>query len=847
VAHNAIAGSYSVTTSAASGGGSLAMALQQAQSDTNATININPNLGTITLTAALPEIQNNTVINGNGVTISGDGSWRIFFVNAPGAAVEINGLSLDSGLAQGGDGGLGFGGGGGGAGLGGAIFLNAGALAISNVFFAGNVARGGAGGTGHDDNQSATTGGGGGGGGLGFAGGQGGGGTIDEGIYYEGAGGGGGALTSAGADGKFASSSGGGGGGLLGGPGGAYETTGSAGNGGSPPLPDGGGGGGGLCGGSGQGGNGGNGSDFGGGGGAGSSFTGGNGSSGGGGFGGGGGGGAFSPYGSGLAGGGGGFGGGGGGGGLGYGIFGEGGLGGFGGGNGDPSPYGDAGGGLGAGGAIFARAGSALSLQNVSFFVDSAAGGSSSINPGAGIGQALFLGASVNYSVASGGTVALAETIGGGNDPEAEGAFTKSGGGTLVLTVPESYAGDTTVAAGVLESDHYYLPSATVNIDAGAVLNYNFNGRMTTGGVTYRGSGTLRFTGPGNPVFGPGTVNVNLSAGGLVDVQSGLLTGSSSYGGIWAFNQASLNIASNAVFDAVEAGDGIMQIGALTGAGTFRGGYPGNFDGQTTLAMGAGGASGKFNGSLQDDANARLAIIKGGSGKEILLGNNTYTGNTAINFGALEVDGALGATAVEVASGTLSGAGTIAGPVIVDPSGVFAPGSPAGALTISNTLALFGNTIMALSPSGNSQVAGLSKVAYGGNLTIINLGAPLQAGQAFVLFSAAASSGNFASITGAAGNNLAFSFDPAQGVLSVVSTLPPPANIVYRAQSGGLMLNWPANYAGWILQAQTNPPSMGITTNWIDVAGSAAVDSMTFAIDHSNSVFFRLRAPQTVY
>ena len=43
-------------------------------------------------------------------------------------------------------------------------------------------------------------------------------------------------------------------------------------------------------------------------------------------------------------------------------------------------------------------------------------------------------------------------------------------------------------------------------------------------------------------------------AGGLIDIEGGQLTGSSSYDGIWTSNLASMSIAAGATFDAVEAG-----------------------------------------------------------------------------------------------------------------------------------------------------------------------------------------------------------------------------------------------------------------------------------------------------
>lgn len=108
---------------------------------------------------------------------------------------------------------------------------------------------------------------------------------------------------------------------------------------------------------------------------------------------------------------------------------------------------------------------------------------------------------------------------------------------------------------------------------------------------------------------------MNLSAGGLIDVQADKLVGTSSYQGIWASNLASLNIAGGALFDAVEGGpSGTMQIDALTGAGTFTGGYFGAFGAVTTATLGIAGGSGTFSGSLGDDSGAHLALVKAGTG-----------------------------------------------------------------------------------------------------------------------------------------------------------------------------------------------------------------------------------------
>jgi glucose/arabinose dehydrogenase len=61
--------------------------------------------------------------------------------------------------------------------------------------------------------------------------------------------------------------------------------------------------------------------------------------------------------------------------------------------------------------------------------------------------------------------------------------------------------------------------------------------------------------------------------------------------------------------------------------------------------------------------------------------------------------------------------------------------------------------------------------------------------------------------------------------------------------SGNLMdLSWPV--AGGRLQAQTNRPGVGITTNWVTVPGSTATNHVVVSISPANgSVFYRLAVP----
>src|SRR5215472_5565307 len=149
------------TTSAGTtgGAGTLSAALAQINASVappgGFVINLQTN---VTLSGPLSPIFNSVTINGNGFTISGNSSQRIFMVGVDTATqtsagvagsiiaqrpqVAINNVTLSNGLAQGGSSG---GGGAGGMGAGGALFVNQSAdVTLSNVSFANNTAQGGA-------------------------------------------------------------------------------------------------------------------------------------------------------------------------------------------------------------------------------------------------------------------------------------------------------------------------------------------------------------------------------------------------------------------------------------------------------------------------------------------------------------------------------------------------------------------------------------------------------------------------------------------------------------------------------------------------------------------------------
>ena len=72
-----------------------------------------------------------------------------------------------------------------------------------------------------------------------------------------------------------------------------------------------------------------------------------------------------------------------------------------------------------------------------------------------------------------------------------------------------------------------------------------------------------------------------------------------------------------------------------------------------------------------------------------------------------------------------------------------------------------------------------------------------------------------------------------------------PTNLNYAVSNQNLILNWPLNYTGWLLQNQTNNLGAGLGTNWFTVTNSGLTNQMTFPINRANpSVYFRLMRPE---
>ncbi|MGH7952072.1 MAG: beta strand repeat-containing protein, partial [Limisphaerales bacterium] len=328
-------------------------------------------------------------------------------------------------------------------------------------------------------------------------------------------------------------------------------------------------------------------------------------------------------------------------------------------------------------------------------------------------------------------------------------------------------------------------------------------------------------------------------------------------------------------FDLYDLVAGVTKNLILEDGGTVSGSHGASvFSGPVTLQ----GGTNIFNvtsGSLafMDVLSGPGNLDKTG-GSTLIFSNvsETYTGNTYVDGGTLALAGDatlsgtpaifLGGNTLDVSDRSdamltlvnqaLTGGGAILGAVVEDSGSTISPGGSVTTATLNDDTAftLNGKVVMDLNRTNNLQNDKLVAPSFvgGGTLTVTNLGPDLVTGDTFQLFST-----NVTGLTvnlpvkNAAGtitysweNDIATlgSIKVLNGAIGVNTT---PTNIVATVSGGNLMLSWPADHTGWTLQVQTNSLSVGISTNWVDVPGSATVDSMTVPIGTANgTVFYRM-------
>ena len=311
-------------------------------------------------------------------------------------------------------------------------------------------------------------------------------------------------------------------------------------------------------------------------------------------------------------------------------------------------------------------------------------------------------------AMGQGGSVTISANVAGTN------GLIKTGPGNLILPLPTTYTGNTTVSGGTLTVQGYNVSSGFA-VASNAVVELNVaSGSLDGPNVIYSGNGTLRKTGSGQAMWGGASATFALSSGSLIDVQGGTFTGGSNGNENWTNNLSDLNVGPNGIFDGVEAN---VCVDALTGTGSILSGYSGA--GYQSFSFGVNNGSGTFYGSLGDSSMAG-SYLKAGTGTQVLVGRNTYTGSTLINNGVLQIgDGVIDGTIASSTSitnyGTLSYnlVGAQIGAAPMSGTGNLVKAGP-GSLTLSGTNSASGT----ITVSGGTLQLVRTNSLYGGNTAL---------------------------------------------------------------------------------------------------------------------------------
>ncbi len=290
------------------------------------------------------------------------------------------------------------------------------------------------------------------------------------------------------------------------------------------------------------------------------------------------------------------------------------------------------------------------------------------------------------------------------------------------------------------------------------------------------GAGTIQFLNTGVMRTGTGGATTLLLRGSntgantlaqIINDLSGTTGLTKNDAGTWVLT------AANTFSGLVSLSGGVLQLNAIETPGTsgplgkngtisFLGGTlqysaADNADYSSRFSTAAGqtfridlnGQDVTFATPLTNSGGSLLLSNSAAAGSLTLTATNSYTGVTTVGGGTLLVNGGIAGGAVTVTGGSLGGSGAILSPVTIQSAGKLQPGaggSDIETLSVSNTLSLAGNTIMLLNRTNAqtaSRIAGITTLTNGGTLTVTNVGDPLQAGDTFAIFNAAAYVGAF--------------------------------------------------------------------------------------------------------
>jgi autotransporter-associated beta strand protein len=267
--------------------------------------------------------------------------------------------------------------------------------------------------------------------------------------------------------------------------------------------------------------------------------------------------------------------------------------------------------------------------------------------------NAVFTNSSASASGAFGGLTSISGTAGSATITNNGASIAGAGGGRTFFTVSRGISGNADNA--VITNN-----GGTVSGAQGGYTQFSF--------TSTAGNSTLIANGGTNGGEGGAIFFEDHSRGGTSRVE--------------VFGNGRLDISAHSPR---------LTIGSVEGDGDV-------FLGANNLSIGSNDLSTTFSGQIGGTGGS---LTKIGSGTLILSGANTYTGDTNVNRGVLQVDGSINSNTI-VHGGTLAGTGTINGNVTnngkVSSGGTGAPGM----------LTVVGNYTQAQYATLMIQIAGMS-------------------------------------------------------------------------------------------------------------------------------------------
>ena len=496
--------------------------------------------------------------------------------------------------------------------------------------------------------------------------------------------------------------------------------------------------------------------------------------------------------------------------------------------------------------------------------------------------------ASVNYTFSGAGVIT------------GSGTLLKTGASLLTINNSNSFTGGLTLGGGMVTlGNSYGAGSGTITLSNGVALFANGSTVTPGNAITVVSGASVTIS---NNNISPGfsgiissgdntaVININLTSLSANADQLDNFSGTVNIGasGVRYSNQGGgSNGGTNATFNLtglLNSRNALTQnVGALTGSGTLQGASS-SAPGNSTIFIGAKNINSTFNGTINEgSASSHTSITKVGSGILTLAGTNTYTGATTVSSGTLTLTNTVTLTnspTITVNAGavlnlagaspfnrlysftnqTLKGGGTINQAAVEISGGTLSPGDGIGTLTVSNGtfLCSAGTLLMELNRTNSAATNDMLKAPAitinGGTLLVTNLGSDLQTGDSFKLFSVGIGGSGFTTVSLPASNVLNTvqyvwtnrlaangSIQVLSGASSVNLT---PTNITSVVNNGKLELTWPADHTGWRLQAQTNPLTTGLGTNWVAILNSNLDNHYTNILNAANgTVFYRMVYP----